>query len=88
MPDDAPQDLFTAYVLDIRVQVESELRFLTKIQQHLETWRAAEDDVQRAAVVELIERCAQQLVASNITIKQSLAEASNLVNTLRSGGSS
>jgi prophage DNA circulation protein len=88
MPDDSPQDLFTAYVLDVRVQVESELRLLTKIQQHMETWRAAEDDAQRTVVVQLIERCVQQLVAANITVKQSVGEALNLVSTLGSGGSS
>jgi hypothetical protein len=85
MPDDSPADLFTAYVLDVRVQVESELRHLTKIQQHMETWRAADDDAQRDAVAEMIERCVQQLVAANITVKQSLAEATNLVSRLRRG---
>ena len=44
MPDASPADLFTAYVLDVRVQVEAQLRQLTEIQQHMETWRAADDD--------------------------------------------
>ena len=84
MPDATPADLFTAYVLDVRVQVEAQLRQLTEIQQHMETWRAADDDAERAAVADLVERSVQQLVASNITVKQSLGEAAGLIGTLRS----
>jgi prophage DNA circulation protein len=84
MPDASPADLFTAYVLDVRVQVEAQLRQLTEVQQHMETWRAADDDAQRAALADLVERSIQQLVASNITVKQSVAEAAGLISTLRS----
>jgi hypothetical protein len=83
MPDASPADLLAAYVLDIRVQVEFELRHLTQIQQHMETWRAADDDAQRTAIADLIERCVQQLVAANITVKQSIGEAIGLVSALR-----
>ena len=84
MSDASPADLFTAYVLDLRVQVEAQLRHLTEIQQHMETWRAADEDAQRAALADLVERSLQQLVASNITVKQSVAEAAGLISTLRS----
>ena len=84
MSDASPADLFTAYVLDVRVQVEAQLRHLTEIQQHMETWRAADEDAQRAALADLVERSIQQLVASNITVKQSVAEAASLISTLRS----
>ena len=84
MSDASPADLFSAYVLDVRVQVESQLRQLTEIQQHMETWRAADDDAERAALADLVERSLQQLVASNITVKQSVGEATGLISTLRS----
>ena len=84
MSDASPADLFSAYVLDVRVQVESQLRQLTEIQQHMETWRAADDDAERAALADLVERALQQLVASNITVKQSVGEATGLISTLRS----
>lgn len=84
MSDASPADLFSAYVLDVRVQVESQLRQLTEIQQHMETWRAADDDAERAALADLVERSLQQLVVSNITVKQSVGEATGLINTLRS----
>ena len=88
MADASPADLFTAYVLDVRVQVEAQLRQLTEVQQHMETWRAADDDAQRAALADLVERSIQQLVASNITVKQSVAEAAGLISTLRSAPAS
>ena len=81
MSDARPADLFSGYVLDVRVQVEAQLRQLTEIQQHMETWRAADDDGERAALADLVERSVQQLVASNITIKQSLGEAAGLIST-------
>ncbi len=84
MSDASPADLFSAYVLDVRVQVESQLRQLTEIQQHMETWRAADDDAERAALADLVERSLQQLVVSNITVKQSVGEATGLISTLRS----
>jgi prophage DNA circulation protein len=86
MPDASPADLFTAYVLDVRVQVEAQLRQLTEIQQHMETWRAADDDTERAALADLVERSVQELVAANITVKQSISEAAGLLGTLRSSG--
>jgi hypothetical protein len=88
MSDASPADLFTAYVLDLRVQVEAQLRHLTEIQQHMETWRAADEDAQRTVLADLVERSVQQLVASNITIKQSVAEAAGLISTLRSTSAS
>jgi prophage DNA circulation protein len=88
MPDASPADLFTAYVLDVRVQVEAQLRQLTEIQQHMETWRAADDDAERAALADLVERSVQQLVAANITVKQSIGEAAGLLSTLRSAAPS
>ena len=88
MPDASPADLFSAYVLDVRVQVEAQLRHLTEVQQHMETWRAADDDAERAALADLVERSVQQLVASNITVKQSLGEAAGLISTLRSAPAS
>jgi prophage DNA circulation protein len=72
----------------VRVQVEAQLRHLTEIQQHMETWRAADEDAQRAALADLVERSLQQLVASNITVKQSVAEAAGLISTLRSAPAS
>jgi prophage DNA circulation protein len=88
MSDASPADLFTAYVLDVRVQVEAQLRQLTEIQQHMETWRAADDDAERAALADLVERSVQQLVAANITVKQSMGEAAGLISTLRSAPAS
>ena len=54
----------------------------------METWRAADDDAQRAALADLVERSIQQLVAANITVKQSVAEAAGLISTLRSAPAS
>jgi prophage DNA circulation protein len=88
MSDSSPADLFTAYVLDVRVQIEAQLRHLTEIQQHMETWRAADDGAERAALADLVERSVQQLVAANITVKQSMGEAAGLISTLRSAPAS
>jgi hypothetical protein len=85
-PDDAaPADtgsdaLLAIYFIDLRAEIEAELRILTDTQRQLERYRSL--SAARKQTKGLLTRQLKQMLATNVSIREALEEAQRLVAAL------
>jgi hypothetical protein len=74
--------MLSAYLWDLRVQCESQLRALTLAQRLLDDYRDAEQDDMRRQLKNRLEEDLRQIVKTNGTILENVTEAVNYAEGL------